>query len=166
MFARSGCHRNRCFTNVRITIPVDPAYRPYRDYIGSNLEVMDVLGGNRKILYQIPSSIQAPNWTRDGKSLIYNSSAGILYHYNLADGKIREIKKVALLPIIIMTMCYHSTAKQIGLSNHVGDKRISTIFVMPTSGESPNSDNTIRFTAFLFAYVDIGWQRTHLYRTT
>lgn len=129
------------FTNVRITIPVDPAYRPYRDYIGSNLEVMDVLTGNRKILYQIPSSIQAPNWTRDGKSLIYNSSAGILYHYNLADGKIREIKSG--------TATHNNNdhvlsfdGKQIGLSNHVGDKRISTIFVMPTSG----SDHPIQIT--------------------
>ena len=70
------------FSNVRIIIPPAKDFRPYRDYIGSHLEVMDVQTGHRKILYSVPNSIQAPNWTTDGKHLIYNSE-GLLYKLNL-----------------------------------------------------------------------------------
>jgi hypothetical protein len=35
----------------------------------SNLEVMDVATGHRKILYRAPGSIQAPNWSKDGNIL-------------------------------------------------------------------------------------------------
>jgi len=60
------------FDNVRITVPVRDNFIPYREYIGSNLEVMDVADGNRRVIYTAPDSFQAPNWTRDGKALIYN----------------------------------------------------------------------------------------------
>jgi len=58
------------FSNVRIIIPAAKDFRPYRDYIGSHIEVMEVQSGLRKILYSAPNSLQAPNWTRDGKNLI------------------------------------------------------------------------------------------------
>ena len=70
------------FTNVRIVIPPPEGYTPYRDYIGSNLEVMDLATGHRKIIYRHPESIQAPNWTLDGKSLIYNGD-GLLFRFDL-----------------------------------------------------------------------------------
>ena len=39
------------FSNVRIIKPVAEDYTPYRDYIGSNLELMDVETGHRKIWF-------------------------------------------------------------------------------------------------------------------
>lgn len=75
------------FRNVRIVKPVDPDFTPYQDYIGSRLETMDVATGHRKILYKSAHSIQAPNWTVDGKTLVYNSK-GRLYNYRLADGEV------------------------------------------------------------------------------
>ncbi|HET6861976.1 MAG TPA: hypothetical protein VFH91_02990, partial [Pyrinomonadaceae bacterium] len=39
------------FKNVRITVPAPDNFTPYRDYIGSNLEVMDVTTGIRKVVY-------------------------------------------------------------------------------------------------------------------
>jgi len=71
------------FTNVRITVPASDDFVPYRDYIGSNLEVMDVATGKRKIVHTAPDSFQAPNWTKDGKALIYNRN-GRLYRFDLA----------------------------------------------------------------------------------
>ena len=64
-------------------------FRPYRDYIGSHLEVMDVQTGHRKILYSVPNSIQAPNWTTDGKHLIYNSE-GLLIQIQLCKITLRK----------------------------------------------------------------------------
>src|SRR5690606_35374791 len=75
------------FKNVRIIKPVNPDFQPYRDYIGSHLEIMNVDTGERKILMSSGHSIQAPNWTPDGKTLIYNSN-GLLYNYDLETGKI------------------------------------------------------------------------------
>jgi Tol biopolymer transport system component len=71
------------FSNVRITVPARDNFVPYRDYIGSNLEVMDVATGKRKIIFTAPDSFQAPNWTRDGRALIYNHN-GRLYRFDLA----------------------------------------------------------------------------------
>lgn len=71
------------FSNVRIVIPAKPGFVPYKDYIGSNLEILDVESGARTIIAQTPASIQAPNWTRDGRALIYNEN-GLLYRYDLA----------------------------------------------------------------------------------
>ena len=59
------------FSNVRITIPPKAGFVAYRDYIGSNLEILDVATGNATIVHQYHGSFQAPNWTHDGKALIY-----------------------------------------------------------------------------------------------
>ena len=72
------------FRDVRITAPPRDGFVPYRDYIGSNLEILDVATWERTIVYRSPESLQAPNWTRDGKALIYNSQ-GLLYRFDLAD---------------------------------------------------------------------------------
>jgi TolB protein len=71
------------FRDVRIILPAKDNFVAYRDYIGSNLEIMDVETGRRKIVYSSPASLQAPNWTPDGKELIYNSG-GRLYRFDLA----------------------------------------------------------------------------------
>ncbi len=78
------------FRNVRIVIPPGPDHTPYQDYLGSNLEIMDVHSGHRKILYRSPESLQAPNWTLDGKHLIYNHN-GLLYNFNLATNTPSEL---------------------------------------------------------------------------
>ena len=74
------------FNNVRITVPAKTDFVPYRDYIGSNLEILDIATGRRKIIHHQDDSIQAPNWTPDGKSLIYNGS-GRLFRFDLETRK-------------------------------------------------------------------------------
>ncbi|MGH9765744.1 MAG: TolB family protein, partial [Blastocatellia bacterium] len=70
------------FDDVRVTVPARDNFVPYRDYIGSDLEVMDIANGDRKVLYEVGDSLQAPNWTRDGRALIYNRN-GRLYRFDL-----------------------------------------------------------------------------------
>src|SRR2546429_4800715 len=72
------------FRDVRITAPPRDSFVPYRDYIGSNLEILDVATGDRTIVYRSPESLQAPNWSRDGKALI-DTSQGLVYRFGLAD---------------------------------------------------------------------------------
>ncbi|PJJ79102.1 TolB family protein [Mucilaginibacter auburnensis] len=74
------------FSNVRITVPAKVGFKPYTDYIGSNIEILDLATKNRRVIYQYNKSIQAPNWTRDGKKLLYNQD-DLLYTYDLATNK-------------------------------------------------------------------------------
>jgi Tol biopolymer transport system component len=78
------------FDNVRIVVPAGKNLVPYRDYLGSSIEILDVEKSTSKIIYQIPNSLQAPNWTKNGKSLIYNRN-GKLYNFDLATGTPKEI---------------------------------------------------------------------------
>lgn len=71
------------FRDVRISIPARENFVPYKEYIGSHIELMEVATGNRQIVYTSPKSLQAPNWTPDGKKLIYNAE-GLMYTFDLA----------------------------------------------------------------------------------
>src|SRR5690349_2989453 len=73
------------FSNVRITVP----YKGESDgntqmTMGSNLELLELASGRRDIIYSVPYSIQAPNWTPDGKNLIFNDAKGLIYKFDLA----------------------------------------------------------------------------------
>lgn len=78
------------FSNVRLVVPAPADFVPYRDYIGSRLEVMDVESGLRRVVYEVKDSLQAPNWTRDGAALICNRN-GRLYRFDLATSEVSEI---------------------------------------------------------------------------
>jgi Tol biopolymer transport system component len=70
------------FNNVRIVTPAPASLIPYKQYLGSAIELLDLESQNATVVYQSPKSLQAPNWTLDGKSLIYNSE-GSLYKFDL-----------------------------------------------------------------------------------
>ncbi|RFZ94717.1 biopolymer transporter TolR [Mucilaginibacter conchicola] len=74
------------FRNVRIVKPAPVDLVAYKQYLGSNIELLDMGTQNSRVVYQSPKSLQAPNWTTDNKSLIYNSD-GTLYKFNLATNK-------------------------------------------------------------------------------
>jgi TolB protein len=129
------------FSNVRITIPAAKDFRPYKDYIGSHIEVMEVKTGLRKILHSAPNSLQAPNWMPDGKYLIYNSE-GLLYKYNLANGVIEKLN-TGFANQNNNDHVLSFDGKQIGISNHMGEKRISALFTLPVNG----SDKPVQITS-------------------
>jgi TolB protein len=130
------------FSNVRIIIPPKKNYQPYRDYIGSNLEVMEVATGKRKILYTVPGSIQAPNWTPDGKYLIYNSAEGLIYKYQLSNNTVTPLNS-GFAKNNNNDRVLSFDGKMLAISNYVGPKRVSTIFTMPVTG----SDNPTKITS-------------------
>jgi Tol biopolymer transport system component len=70
------------FRDVRIVVPVKEGFERNRDPFGSRLEILDVSSGHRHIVYSRDDVFEAPNWTRDGKALIYNSQ-GRLYRFDL-----------------------------------------------------------------------------------
>ena len=74
------------FSNTRVFYPAPADLVQYKSYIGSLLEVLDVTTGGRQVLAGTDISWQAPNWTPDGKTLIYNSE-GRLYNFDVASRK-------------------------------------------------------------------------------
>lgn len=127
------------FSNVRIITPAPTDFKPYQDYIGSNLELMDVESGHRKIIHRAPNSLQAPNWTHDGKTLIYNAE-GKLYNYDLASGKISELN-TGFANENNNDHVLSWDGKQIAISHHnPDDERRSTAYILPLTG----SDNPIQ----------------------
>jgi len=124
-------------TNARIEIPAPPDFRPYQDYSGSRLEIMDVETGLRKIVYESNEPLEAPNWTRDGRALIYNSG-GLLYWFDLLSGKPRQIDTGDAVHNNNDHVISFDGGK-LAISNHVEGEAGggSAIFVLPIEGGTP-----------------------------
>ena len=101
----------------------------------SILETMDVYTGKRSSLMEFDDTIEAPNWTRDGKHLIYNCN-GRLYRYVLETGAIGEIYTGA------MTDCNNDhvlspDGSSIAISHSTAEDGLSRIYTLPLSGGEP-----------------------------
>ena len=125
------------FQDVRISVP----YKGEADQatpmtLGSNLELLDIASGRREAIYHVPYSIQAPNWTKDGGALIFNSNKGLLYRFDLAT---RE-------PVLLNTgdvtnnnndhvISFDGT--MLGLSSYVKELGGSIVYTVPITGGTP-----------------------------
>jgi Tol biopolymer transport system component len=125
------------FRDVRIIRPAGTDLVPYRDYLGSLLEVLDVETGEDRVLLTSANSLQAPNWTPDGRYLVYNSN-GLLFRYEL------ETAGITLLNtgFAVNNNNDHVLSfdgKWLGISHHnPDDSNNSTIYVLPSGGsDSP-----------------------------
>ncbi len=125
------------FRDVRITVPVSGiADQRTQMNLGSNLELMEVATGNREIIYSVPNSIQAPNWTKDGKSLIYNDNKGLMYNFDLASrqpkllntGGVKNNNNDHVLSF---------DGRMIGLSSFEKELGGSIVYTVPVTGGTP-----------------------------
>ncbi|MEX8547291.1 MAG: TolB family protein [Mucilaginibacter sp.] len=125
------------FRDVRITVPyAGEVNQSTQMTLGSNLELLEIATGNREIIYSIPYSIQAPNWTKDGKSLIYNDSKGLMYNFDLASrqpkplntGEVKSNNNDHVLSF---------DGKMIGLSSWVKELGGSIVYTVPITGGTP-----------------------------
>jgi len=126
------------FTNTRLTVPAKKDFVPYKDYIGSRLEILDVETGLRKIIYRSEIPFEAPNWTKDGNYLIFNSK-GLIYRIPVEGGN----------PELINTDFANANnndhgispdGKNIAISHHAKDRTVgenSVIYTLPINGGIP-----------------------------
>ncbi|MEO8171504.1 MAG: biopolymer transporter TolR [Sediminibacterium sp.] len=128
------------FSNVRVIIPAAKDFRPYRDYIGSHIEVMDVTTGLSKILYSAPNSLQAPNWTPDNKYLVYNAD-GLMYKYDLTNESVAKLN-TGFAKDNNNDHVLSFDGKLLGIS-HYRTGHISSIYTLPVKG----SDNPTMITS-------------------
>ncbi len=123
------------FRDVRITKPAPATLVPYREYLGSHVEILDVATGDREIVHTSPKSLQAPNWTPDGKTLLYNSD-GLMYTFDLA----RRQAKVLNTGEVKNNNNDHVLSfdgKMLGLSSGVRELGGSIIYTVPVTGGTP-----------------------------
>jgi len=83
-----GSHNNDVletikFSKVSINTISENTNQPMK--VESTLEILDISTSNRSVLHHTKNHIEAPNWTPDGKTLIYNSQ-GLLYRIPVKGG--------------------------------------------------------------------------------
>jgi dipeptidyl aminopeptidase/acylaminoacyl peptidase len=82
------------FSNVELKVP-NLAYVPDTGYparVEATLEVMEIGGTrSRRVVRQFDTKIEAPNWSRDGKSLIYNAG-GLIWRIPVEGGEPEAIE--------------------------------------------------------------------------
>jgi WD40 repeat protein len=123
------------FRDVQISVPAREGLVPYREYLGSNLEILEVASGNREVIFTSPKSLQAPNWTPDGKTLLYNSD-GLMYTFDLATrkpgvlntGNVKNNNNDHVLSF---------DGRMLGLSSGVQSLGGSIIYTVPATGGTP-----------------------------
>ncbi|MGY3089696.1 TolB protein [Hymenobacter sp. UYAg731] len=123
------------FRDVRISTPAPDGLVPYQQYLGSRVELLDIATGNREVVFTSPKSLQAPNWQRDGKSLIYNSD-GLMYQLNLAS------RQAVVIPTGEVTNNNNDhvlsfDGKMLGLSSGVQKLGGSIVYTVPAAGGTP-----------------------------
>jgi WD40 repeat protein len=129
------------FRNVRVIRPVKDGFVPYRDYIGSLLELLDVRTGHRQVVLGSAQPFEAPNWTRDGRALIYNTSGasedrGRLWRFDLATRKASLIATgTAIRNNNDHVLSFDGT--MLGISDQSTNGGRSTIFTVPAGGGTP-----------------------------
>jgi TolB protein len=124
------------FSNVRITTPAGRDLVPYRQYLGSNLEILDVATGNATIVHQYRGSFQAPNWTPDGKALIY-AQEGLLRRFDLSS-RTADTINTGFATRNNNDHVLSFDGRMLGISHHTAeDSGASIIYTLPATGGTP-----------------------------
>jgi TolB protein len=134
------------FRDVRIVRPVREGFTPYRDYIGSVLEILDVETGRREVVRSSAQPFEAPNWTVDGRALVFNTSGrsearGRLHRFDLATRQTTPIDT----DFAIRNNNDHVLSfdgRMLGISDQSTGDGESTIFTLPSRGGRPKRITT------------------------
>ena len=122
------------FSNVRFDVPAAEGVDGYQSPSASRLEILDTETGLRKVIYSTQTHIEAPNWSRDGKFLIYNSG-GKLFKFDLKKGTPEVIES----GVAINNNNDHGISfdgKTLAVSNHTKENgsNASNIYTLPVKG--------------------------------
>jgi TolB protein len=129
------------FRDVRLVRPVREGFVPYRDYIGSRLEILDVGTGDAQVVHSSAEPFEAPNWTRDGRALIYNTSGrsegrGRLHRFDLATRQSSVIDTGTAVQNNNDHVLSFDGAS-LGISNQSAPDGQSVVYTLPSSGGTP-----------------------------
>ncbi len=121
------------FSNVEITsAKPQTAGEPALE---STLEIITIASKDRRVIHCARAHFEAPNWSRDGKSLLFNQ-AGRLYQLPVAGGEPK------LLDTGFATRCnndhgFSPDGSQLVISDQSQRDNQSLIYILPSSGGTP-----------------------------
>ncbi len=101
----------------------------------STLETVDVFSGERKVLKEFDYVIEAPNWTKDGKHLVYNSN-GRMFTYEMASGEVKEINTGFAIDCNNDHVLSPDNS-ELAVSHFTNEDATSRIYILPLSGGTP-----------------------------
>ncbi len=101
----------------------------------STLETITVASTDRRVAYVSPTLFEAPNWTRDGKSLLFNQS-GLMYSFDLATAKPTQITTNPQTHIN-NDHGLSPDGSQLAISDQSSSDAASRIYIVPTTGGTP-----------------------------
>jgi Tol biopolymer transport system component len=111
-----------------------PRVRPDRGTT-SILETLNVDTGKRTVLHEFEDVVEAPNWTQDGKYLVFNKS-GRIYRYEIASDTVTEIYS-GVADDCNNDHVLSPDGKQLAVSHASIEDGLSRIYVLPLSGGDP-----------------------------
>ena len=121
------------FANVELNTTFPAMKKP--PVLFSTLETMTIASTDRRVVYTTPGRIEAPNWLRDGRTLIYNSG-----------GRIKRIPAGGGKPEVVdtdfATKCNNDhgvspDGTQLVISDQSQGERKSLIYTLPIDGGKP-----------------------------
>ncbi len=101
----------------------------------SILETVEVFTGTRTVLKEFDHVVEAPNWTHDGKLLVYNSR-GRIFTYELATGGISDIDTGFAFDCNNDHVLSPDNT-QLAVSHFTNEDATSRIYILPFAGGSP-----------------------------
>ena len=120
------------FSNVELNTTLAAPTKPM---LYSTLETQSMASTDRRVVHVTPTRIEAPNWLRDNKSLIYNSG-GRLHRIPTSGGK-PEVIDTAFAIRCNNDHGVSPDGKLLVISDQSQGKRQSLIYTLPVGGGKP-----------------------------
>jgi Tol biopolymer transport system component len=108
---------------------------PWDRGVVSILETLDTETGKRTVIKKFDETIEAPNWTRNGKYLVFNRR-GRIFRYDFSSGGVTEIDS-GFVASCNNDHVLSPDGKQIAVSSHTAEDHKSRIYVLPLAGGQP-----------------------------
>jgi len=102
----------------------------------SKLEIYNTETGQRTVLKEFPYRIEAPNWTMDGKYLIYNSG-GKLYQIDIDQPENDKVINTGFADNCNNDHVLSTGGNRIAISHGTKEDGRSRIYILPLSGGTP-----------------------------
>lgn len=121
------------FSNVEVTEGLPPVTG--ERVLESTLETIAIASRDRSAVYTTPDHIEAPNWSRDGKTLLFNGG-GLIYSLPVAGGVPQRIDTG------FASRCNNDhglspDGSQLAISDQSQGNGQSIIYIVPASGGAP-----------------------------
>ena len=127
------------FSDVELVSPLpEPSGKPV---LYSSLETQSMASTDRRVVYLTPTRIEAPNWLRDGRTLLYNSG-GRLYRIPATGGQPEAVDT----GFAIRCNNDHGVSPDgtlLAISDQSQGNRQSLIYTLPVAGGTPKQITTV-----------------------